>query len=148
MRVIQFVCTHRRSYQTTYFDKEQSIAETYFARNDSFFNFQTIKARKRLFHWISMKSRLVRAARETSKFQNWSLFTNTCRRYMAEILPRRRKTLSNQSINQTINFILHSRYTSSKVSFRTDICTCSYYFQNLDKHSCLTRQNRFDLQWC
>ena len=27
-------------------------------------------ARKRSFHWISMKSRLVRAAKETSKFQN------------------------------------------------------------------------------
>ena len=54
-------------------------------------------ARKRPFHWISMKSRLVRAARETSKFQNWSHITNSRRRYMAEILPIRRKTLSNQS---------------------------------------------------
>ena len=27
-------------------------------------------ARKRPFHWISMKSKLVRATRETSKFQN------------------------------------------------------------------------------
>ena len=56
-------------------------------------------ARKRSFHWISMKSRLARAARETSKFQNWTHLTTCRRRYKAEILPRRRKTLSNQSIN-------------------------------------------------
>ena len=37
--------------------------------------------------------RLVKAARETSKFQNWSLLTNSRRRYMAEILLIRRKTL-------------------------------------------------------
>ena len=28
-RVIQFVCTHRRSYKTTSFEKEQSIASIY-----------------------------------------------------------------------------------------------------------------------
>ena len=50
-------------------------------------------ARKRLFNWISMKSRLVRAVRETSNFQNWSLLTNSRRYYMAEILPIRHKTL-------------------------------------------------------
>ena len=50
-------------------------------------------ARKRPFHWISMKSKLVRAARETSIYQNWSLLTNSRRRYMTEILPKRRKTL-------------------------------------------------------
>ena len=50
------------------------------------------------FPWIS-KSRLVRAARETSKFPNWSLLTISCRRYMAEILSIRRKTQFNQSIN-------------------------------------------------
>ena len=44
-------------------------------------------ARKRPFHWISSKSGLVRAARESSKFQNWSLISNICRLYMAEILP-------------------------------------------------------------
>ena len=60
-------------------------------------------ARKRRFHWISMKSRLARVAKETLKFQNWSLWTNSRRRYMAKILPIRRKTLSNQSINQSIN---------------------------------------------
>ena len=64
-------------------------------------------ARKRPFHWISMKSRLVRAARETSKFQNWSHFTDSRRRYMAEILPIRRKTPSNQSINTFKNFCWH-----------------------------------------
>ena len=50
-------------------------------------------ARKR----ILMKSRLVRAVRETLKFQNWSFLTNSRRRYMAKILPIRRKKLSNQS---------------------------------------------------
>ena len=44
-------------------------------------------ARKRPFHWISKKSGLVRAARESSKFQNWSLISNICHLYMAEILP-------------------------------------------------------------
>ena len=63
-------------------------------------------ARKRPFYWISMKTRLMRAAcRETSKCQNWSHFTNSCRRYMVEILPIRRKTVSNHSINH-INYPL------------------------------------------
>ena len=53
----------------------------------------TSLVRKRPFHWISMKSRLVRAAMETSKFQNWSHFTNSRRRYMAEILPIRRNSI-------------------------------------------------------
>ena len=66
-------------------------------------------ARKRSFHWISMKSRHVRAARETSKFQNWS-HLNNCRRYMTEILPIWRKTLSNQSIfiNWSCKFTINS----------------------------------------
>ena len=42
-----------------------------------------------------MKSRLVMAARRTSKFQNWSHLTNGD---MAEILPIRRIPLSNPSI--------------------------------------------------
>ena len=53
-------------------------------------------ARKRLFRWISIKSRLMRAAKETI----WSHLTSSRRRYLAEILPWRCKTLSNQSINQ------------------------------------------------
>ena len=60
-------------------------------------------ARIRPFHLISMKSRLVRAVRETSKFPNLSLLTNSRRRYMAEISPIRRKTLIKQSINQSFN---------------------------------------------
>ena len=56
--------------------------------------------RIRPFHWNSMKSRLVGAARETSKFHNSLLLTNSRRCYMAEILPIRRKTLSNQLINR------------------------------------------------
>ena len=44
-------------------------------------------AHKRPFHWILMKSRLVRADRETSKFQNWSHLTNCRRSYITEILP-------------------------------------------------------------
>ena len=54
-------------------------------------------SRKRPFHWITMKSRLARAARETSKFQNWAHLTISRRRFIAEILPIRRKMLSNQS---------------------------------------------------
>ena len=57
-------------------------------------------ARKRPFRWISMKNRLVRAATETLKLQNSSHLANGCRCYMTEILPIRRNTLSNQSINQ------------------------------------------------
>ena len=57
-------------------------------------------ARKRPFHWISMKSRFVRAARETLKLLKWSPFNNSRRRYMAEILPIRRKSLYNHSINK------------------------------------------------
>ena len=49
---------------------------------------------------ISNKSRLVGAARETSKFPNWSFLTRSRRGNMAEILPIRRKTLYDQSINQ------------------------------------------------
>ena len=56
-------------------------------------------ARKIQFLWISIKNKLVRAARETSKFQNWSHLTYSRRRYMAAILPIRRKILFNQSIN-------------------------------------------------
>ena len=65
-------------------------------------NITTPLARKRPFHWIT-KSLLVRAARETSKFQNSSHLTNSRRRYITAILPIRRKTLSNQSIFQ--NFV-------------------------------------------
>ena len=53
-------------------------------------------------HWNSIKSRLVRAARETSIFQNWSNFANSGHLYIAEILPIRLKTLSNQSILKKI----------------------------------------------
>ena len=60
-------------------------------------------ARKRPFPLISMKSRLVRAASETSKFRNRLHLTNSRCRYMAEILPIRHETLSNQSINWIIN---------------------------------------------
>ena len=61
-------------------------------------------ARKRPFHWISMKSRLVR---EISKFHNWLLLTFSRRRYIAEILPISRNTLSNQSINHlSISFFV------------------------------------------
>ena len=55
---------------------------------------------QRPFHWISMMIRLMRAAKGTSKFQKSSHLSNSRRRYMTEILPIRRKTLSNQSINQ------------------------------------------------
>ena len=47
--------------------------------------------------YISKKRRLVRAIRETSKFPNWSLLTNSSHRYMAEILWIQGKTPSNKS---------------------------------------------------
>ena len=47
----------------------------------------------------------------TSKFQNWWVLTNFRRSYMAEILPIRRKTLSNQSINQSQYVYVHSQCT-------------------------------------
>ena len=53
---------------------------------------------QKTFQWTFIKSRSVSAARDTSKFQNWSHLTNIRRRYMAEILPIRRKIQSNQSI--------------------------------------------------
>ena len=65
-------------------------------------------ARKRPFHWISMKSRFVRAAKETLKFQNWTHLTNSRRRYMAKILPIRYTTISNQSYNIDFRRKLHS----------------------------------------
>ena len=52
---------------------------------------------------ISMKKWLVKAARETSKFQNWSLLTNCCRRCMTEIFP---KTLSNVQKNVANDYLL------------------------------------------
>ena len=67
-------------------------------------------ARKRAFHSILTKSRLVRAARKTSKFQNWSLLTNGRRRNMAHILPIWR-TINRKSIprlrESTIAFFNH-----------------------------------------
>ena len=71
-------------------------------------------ARKRPFHWISIKIRLMRAAKETSKFQNWSLITNSRRRYIAELLPIWRKTLSNQSSRFCM---WKSKYHSTFVTF-------------------------------
>ena len=66
----------------------------------------TSLARKRPFHWISMKSGFVRAARETSKFHKQSPFMNSRYCYMAEILPIRRKNLDNQSsIENAVFFI-------------------------------------------
>ena len=59
----------------------------------------TFLARKRPFLWISKKRRHVKAAWETSKFHILSL---SRRRYMAGILPIRRKT---QIINQSYAYI-------------------------------------------
>ena len=51
---------------------------------------------KILFHCF-IKSRLMTAAKETSKSLKWSPFINSHCSYMAEIMPIRRKTLCNQS---------------------------------------------------
>ena len=64
-------------------------------------------APKRPLHWISMKSGLVRAARETSKFHNCLLLTNSRRLYMVEIFSILGKTLSNQSIIILSSMSLH-----------------------------------------
>ena len=50
--------------------------------------------------WLSKKRRLMKTARETSKFQNWPYFNNNNRLSMAEIHvpPIQRKTPTNQSI--------------------------------------------------
>ena len=53
-------------------------------------------ARKRPSHWISMTSKLVKDARETSKLHKLLPFINGRRRYVAEILPIQRQTLYNQ----------------------------------------------------
>ena len=51
-----------------------------------------------------MKSMLVKAVIETSKLHNRSIFINICRRYLTEILQRRRKTLNSiQSIHTYIH---------------------------------------------
>ena len=68
----------------------------------------TLLACKILFHWISMNSRLVRAARETSKFQNWSLLPNSHCHYMAEILLIGRKTLSKFWKRTHLSTCIHS----------------------------------------
>ena len=44
---------------------------------------------------------LVRSARETLKISKLFTLNQNLRRYMAEILPIRRKTLSNQSLKKT-----------------------------------------------
>ena len=54
------------------------------------------------FHWISMYSRLVRAARETTKLKKWSLIPNSGCHYIAEILLIGHITLSNQSIMNNV----------------------------------------------
>ena len=60
-------------------------------------------ARKRQFHWISIKTNYVRAASwETSKCQYCPHLTNRRRCYMAEILLIRRKTLSSQTLPNNI----------------------------------------------
>ena len=84
------------------------IQHTFLECSDTFHASLT---RKRSFHWISMKSRLVKGDRETSIFQNWLYFTNSRRRYLPEILPIRRKTLSNQSINQSMRHLSRTRLT-------------------------------------
>ena len=52
--------------------------------------------------------------------ENWSHLTNSRRRYMAKILPIRRKTLSNQSINQS-NIQILWFFLIGKLIFYTNI---------------------------
>ena len=78
-------------------------------------------ARKRPFYWISIKSRLVRAAMETSKFQNWLHLTNSRRHYMAEILPIRRFN-SIQSIQSIITKYVKYRRLHGELQGRLPHC--------------------------
>ena len=57
-------------------------------------------SRKRLFLWISMKSRHTRTARETSKYLPKSRL-----RYMAKILPIRRKTKNNHFFGSAVKWL-------------------------------------------
>ena len=51
------------------------------------------------------------AKRQVIVHQNFTLLTNKCRRYMAEIFPIRRKTQTNQSVNRsTVLYIKISQY--------------------------------------
>ena len=50
------------------------------------------------FDEATLLPQLMRDARETTRFQNWSHLTKSRRCYMAEILPIRCKTQCNQSI--------------------------------------------------
>ena len=90
---------------------------------------------KRPFHWISMKSRLKTAARETSKFLKWSQFFNSRRHYMAIILQIRCKRLCN--INQSLNGIKIIKVGNS-IQINTYLKQCAetcHYFNYLRFHT-------------
>ena len=59
------------------------------------------------------------------------ILTFIVRRYMAEILPIRRKTLSNQSINQSINQYFYS--------FHPDLCIMRFYMLLFPLITCITK---------
>ena len=86
---------------------------------------------KRPFHWISKKSRLMRAARGTSKFLNWSLLTYSCRRYITEILPIPRITLSNQTINVlTVDVFIQDLFWSCGQELNQHWASVEWYMTN------------------
>ena len=78
-------------------------------------------ARKRPFHCISMKIRLVRTATETSKVHNWSILTYRRRRDMVEILPIWRKTLSDQSVHHSVPEMQHCHWFPPIIKVKTNI---------------------------
>ena len=83
-------------------------------------------AHKRPFHWISMKIKLERVLRENSKFQNWSLLTNSCRRY---------NVVKHYTNNRAIHLIMlfwnyetyRSRSTPLDLSSRTLWSRCRWF---------------------
>ena len=83
------------------------------------------------------RSSPVRAARETSKFQNRSHLTNSRSRYMADIFPIRRKTLSNQSINQSIVHVIIIPY-GPQISNWSITSVMHYFFPAAER--CLSFQ--------
>ena len=85
--------------ETTAEEKQRGFSSKSSQLNSKTCWWHTPLARKIPFLWISIKNKLLRAARETSKFQNLSHLSYSRCRNMAVILPIWRKILFDQSIN-------------------------------------------------
>ena len=75
------------------------------------------------------QSRVERTGRDTSKFQKWSPFIDSRRRYMAELL---RKTLYNQSIElKNMDFFLFTCHLINIIRSNRNIHKC-YRYSNIN----------------